>query len=200
MTEPTTQPVRIGGEPMFRDPVRVLDAVPGDPVFAPPTADEVGPAPSITSQLQQALAAPTRRPDVVLEVKERPGVGIRFDCNISDEQRKAWQRRATSKKGGRGGNEGTLDEMLFSAIVVANQARAILFGGEEAPAVDGHPLTFTLRELWDMVGAADAVTAVRALYGNDAHVMGTAGEIALRAGFDDTIEEAEDPTTASSRG
>ena len=71
----------------------------------------------------------------------------------------------------------------------------MLRNGQTA-TVNGRPLTLRDPELWQMVGAVEPKAAVRKLFGNDNHVETTAGEVLLRSGLDDEIEEA-DPQTAS---
>jgi hypothetical protein len=184
MTQPT---IRIGDD----DAAVSLRA---DDVFSPPTPGEVA-GPSPLEQLRKALAAPVAAKPLTLRVPERPGVTLRFSTGITQEQRTAWQKRST-KKSRRQNREDEVDEMNFACLVLANTNEAIAFGGVDAHDRDDTPLTFAMPALWEMVSAADPVSAIRNLFGNDAHVLLASGEVLLASGFDDDLEET-DPTTAS---
>jgi hypothetical protein len=160
-------------------------------VFAPPTADELASGRRTPfDDLKAALEAPVEREPKIVRVPKRPGVTLRFNTDrIDDEKRKAWQKRATKR---RRGSEDEVDEMLFSCLVIANANDGVLFKGIEAQDVEGTPLTFAHRQLWDMVGAGDPATCIRRLFANDAHVLIASGEVLMAAGFDDDL--SVDPT------
>lgn len=181
--------IRVGAPPLVeKEEVRLR----ADEVFAPPAPAEAGASP--LEQLRKALAVPVQQEPITLRVPGRPNVTLRFSTELSNEQRKAWQNRAT-KKSRRQGREDEVDEMLFACLVLANQNEAIAFGGVDAYDSDNNPLTFASPQVWEMVGAADPQGAIRALFGVDAHVLLASGEVLMSAGFDDDLEA--DPTTAS---
>lgn len=179
--------IRVGAEPKPGKAQEALD------VFEPPKPSERGLSP--IEQLRAALAAPAKSEPITLKVPSRPGVTIRYSTVLTQEQRKAWQQRAT-KKSRRQGREDEVDEMLFTCLVLANQMEAIQFDGIDAhdPKTD-EPLTFAQPALWEMVGAENPQECIRKLYANDAHVLTTGGEVLLASGFDDDLDT--DPTTAS---
>lgn len=174
MSDPS--PIRIGHD----------DDLPGVDVFGDPTADEVAAGRvSPYDSLRKALEQPVEKAPKFVKVPKRPGVTLRFDTDrIDDEKRKAWQRRATKKRTGR---EDDIDEMLFACLVIANANDGILWDGVEAQDVEGTPLTFAHRQLWDMVGAAEPQACIRRLFANDAHVLIASGEVLMAAGFDDDL-------------
>lgn len=181
------------------DSPATLSDVDGDPVvrsplYDPPTVAETSEA-SPLEQLRGALAAPVERELLRLRVPTRPGVTLLFDPTFTNDQRKAWQKRAT-KKSRRPDRPDETDEMLFSCLVIANTHRGVEFRGIEAHTPTGNPLTFAHSQLHEMVSAADPEDAIRKLFANDAHVLLASGEILVAAGFDDDLEAA-DPTSAS---
>ncbi len=161
------------------------------PIFAVPQPSERGPSP--LEQLRQTLQQPIERELLKLRVPARAGVTVLYAADFDHEKRKAWQKRAT-RKSRRPGRDDEVDEMLFALIVLANSCRSIQVGGVEAHDAADQPLTFASPALWEMVGAADPQDAIRAFYGNDAHILNTAGEIMLAAGFDDDMEAEGDHT------
>lgn len=185
------------------EPIRIDSGLRADddgpevhPILAAPQPSERGASP--LEALRATLAKPVERELLRLRVPARAGVTVLFSPDFDHEKRKAWQKRAT-RKSRRPGREDEVDEMLFALIVIANCARAIQMDGVEAHDASGQPLTFASPVLWEMVSAADPQDAIRAFYGNDAHILTTAGEIMLAAGFDDDVdaEEEVDPTAAS---
>lgn len=178
--------MRIGAEPT---------ATRDDDLFAPVTVEEANAdAVSALDGLRAALAAPADTPPITIRVPARPGVTIRCHTRMTQEQRKAWQARAKTKKR-RGEDE--VDEMLFAQLVLANTCEAISFNGIDAHDAEDTPLTFRHKQLWDMVNAPDAPSAIRALFAVDAHVLLASGEVLLASGFDDNLNDGEGPTRAS---
>lgn len=181
----TEQPMRIDSG------VRPDENTPVD-LYAPPTEQDRGPSP--LEALAQALQRPVTHKNVELRVPSRPGVTVFYSTELSQEQRKSWQNRAT-KKSRRPDRPDETDEMLFTCLVLANQCRGIAFGGTAAHDENDEPLTFAMPKLWQMVNATDPQDCIRKLYANDAHVLTSGGEVLLAAGFDDEVQA--DPTTAS---
>lgn len=176
---------RVGDEPTSTD------------LFAPPTEEEKGDGMvSALEGLRAALSAPVESPPITIRVPGRPGVTIRCHTRMSQEERKAWQARSKAKKR-RGAGADEVDEMLFAQLVIANTCEAIAFNGTDAHDEEGTPLNFRHRQVWDMVGASDAPTAIRLLFGVDAHVLLASGEVLLASGFDDELNDGEGPTRAS---
>lgn len=176
---------------MSETPYRI-GADPATDLFAPPTAEEASSV-SALEGLRQALATPVETEPKVLRVPSRPGVTIRCHTHMTQEERKAWQKRATKKKRGLGG-ENEVDEMHFAMLVIANTCEAVLFNGVEAHDAEGTPLSFRHKQLWDMVGATDGPSCIRRLFGVDAHILLASGEVLLASGFDDDLGAESDPT------
>lgn len=189
MSHPTFEspesPMRIGSDPADK-PVDLL---------APVTPAEVSAASaSPLEQLKAALAAPAAKERLKLRVPTRPGVGLIFDPNFEDTQRKAWRARATKKRRG----EDDVDEMLFASLILANTNVAVTFNDVEAHDDEGTPLTFRHKQLWDFVGTSSPQECIKRLFANDPHVLLASGEVMLAAGFDDDLRESSvDPTTAT---
>lgn len=182
MSENPTPPLRVGVDPSDR----------ADELFAPPTKAETASVSPIDG-LRAVLAKPVETEPVTLRVPGRKGLKVRFHTRMTQEQRKGWQSRARTKKR-RLGAEPEVDDMLFGLLVIANTCEAILVDDVEATDVEGTPLTFAHRQVWEMVGADDPQDAIRRFYGVDAHVLLTSGEILLASGFDDDLSEDEGPT------
>jgi hypothetical protein len=183
----TESPLRIGDEP-----------TPEPGVFDPPTPAETRSDVSALEALREKLQAPVETEPVVINVPGRPGITIRCHTRMTQEERKAWQKRSEDRKTDRRrrGQDSPIDEMKFACLVLANTCEAILVEGEEAlDDNSGAPLTFASRQLWDMVGAAEPSRAIRNLFGIDAHVLIASGEVILASGFDDDLEVEEGPTT-----
>lgn len=162
-------------------------------LFAPTTPEEVAlTEESALDALRAALAAPVEDDPCIVKVLERPGVSVRFHTRMIQEDRKAWQARATKKKRGR---DDEVNEMLYSCLILANTCEAVLFKGVEAHDSEGTPLTFAHRQLWEMVGAVNPQEAIRKLFVKDAHVLLASGEVLIASGFDDDVSsEGGDPT------
>lgn len=178
-----TEAIRIGD-----DPTTLRQGV---DLFAPPTSEERS-STNPLEELRAALSAPVETPTTTLRVPSRPGVTLRFRCDIDADKRKAWQRRSTSKsrRGGAGRDE--VDEMLFAMLVLANTHEAVQFNGVDAHDEEDTPLTFAHAQLWDMVGARDPQDCIRKLFANDAHVLLASGDVLIASGFDDDLDA--DPT------
>lgn len=181
-------------QPDFRVGVDADDAPPAltpSQVFASPTKEEASSG-SVLEGLRDALSAPVVTEPVTLRVPGRPGVTIRCHTRMSQEERTAWRKRST-KRSRRPGKEEEVDEMGFACLVIANTCEAVSFEGIDAADSEGTPLTFRHAQLWQMVGSSDPASAIRKLFGVDAHVLIASGEVLLESGFDDDLQ-ASDPT------
>lgn len=182
--------IRIGDD----EPTRGLTP---DEVFAAPSAEErAHGSVSALDGLRAALqsdAVEALEP-VTLKVPRRPGVSLAFMPAIEDDDRKAWLRRSTKKSRRSAGND-EVDELQFAGLVLANTCVEVRFDGEAAVDGEGTPLTFRHKMLWDMLGAHEPLTAIRALFASDAHVLVASNDVLLSAGYDDDLT-SEDPTQA----
>ena len=85
----------------------------------------------------------------------------------------------------------------FNRLLIARFTTQIEWHQERFEDDQGVPWTFASRELQELLGAADAPSAVAKLFGSDAYVAAIASELMDRAGFgnDAAVEVMEDPTT-----
>lgn len=163
-------------------------------------ADELSPF----DALAQQLAQPAERKDLLtLKIKQRQNVALRFDPNITSEDRKIWRNRAKERPSGNRarrraltGDDTEVDPFLFSCLAIAHTNTAVLMNGQEV-RLDGQPLTLRDERLWQMMKQMSPEAAIKWLYGNDSHIENTAGEIILASGIDDEMEEV-DPTAGAS--
>lgn len=166
------------------EPARPLGIVetPADDVTAPPRS-------SLLDALRDDLARETDDDFVLLTVPARPAYTVRYSAKVSYEQFGSWAKRSEDKSKPNG-----MNLLRFGAIVLANCCRGILRDGEEI-LTDGQPLTFTSKALHELLGVDDNVQAVKAFYGNDAHVITSGTEVISEAGYGDQISQVDaDPT------
>ena len=152
------------------------------------------------SALKERLSTKVRRPELLLEVPERPGVFLIIDPNISaKEELKAWRTEA-----GDGKKQG-MDMALFATIVIARKTVGIVIDEEEQFDENNFPVTFATPAIRDFLNV-DGVDeeffrpypqAVKAMYGLDPHVQSAAEAILEAAGYGDDVKTAENPTTNS---
>ena len=85
----------------------------------------------------------------------------------------------------------------FNRLLVARFCVGIEWHGEQLQDDDGTAWTFASKQVQEIAGAADAPTAVSALYGSDAYVGVIAAQLMDLAGFgnESAVEVVEDPTT-----
>jgi hypothetical protein len=148
-------------------------------------------APSVLDQLKDVLSKKIERPEVFVEVPERPGVTIRVSPNITQHQMRAWRKQSgeDSKNG--------MDATKFAATVVGQTCTGIAFNNEIAEDEQGRPFTFGSKAIMEMVGATRPIPdAVINFFGIEPHVESAALAILDAAGFSDTVE-AVDPTKIS---
>lgn len=141
-------------------------------------------------ELREALGKKIERPQVLIEVPERPSVKVLVTPNIEQRQLREWRKRAGE------GTKNGMDTTLFSAILVATLTRGIYFGDEEMLSENGDPLTFASPEIKDMLDVTRPVPeGVKAMFGIDAHVEAAAYAIMEAAGLGDSVEVDDNPLT-----
>lgn len=148
---------------------------------------------TLLDKLAATVAEKVRRKDIFINVPERPGVTLKISPNISQSQVRKWRREAgeESKNG--------MDATKFATYVIGHTTEAILFNDQEVKNEEGFDLNFASEEVLAMTKTNRPIPdAVRAFFGLDPHVEAAALAILDAAGFGDTIEPAEDPTTKSS--
>lgn len=163
------------------------DILVGTPKTAP--LDVPQDEPTLLSALKNSLSKKVARPDILLEVPERPEMVIRYSPNITQHQIKQWRRNS-----GDGRKEG-LDGVRFSCHVLANTCTGILLQGQEVTE-NGAPVTFSHESVMQMLGVGKVFDCVRETYGIDPHVEAAAIAVLDAAGFNDSVDQV-DPTKAS---
>jgi hypothetical protein len=125
---------------------------------------------------------------VTYSVPKRPGLEVRFGANIPEASLKLW-RRATKNKAEPLG----VDQLRWSATVLANQCREIIRNGEVVVDAEGEPVGF--EAFVDALGASSILDAVIRFYKRDNDVIKAAGAVLIAAGWDG--DDFPDPTPAS---
>lgn len=144
---------------------------------------------SILDQLKEVISKKVSRPEILIDVPERPGVKLRISPNISQNQLKSWQRQCGSE------SKSGLDGVKFACTVIGQTTRGIILNGVEV-FEDGRPLGFASPSVLSMTGASRAIPeCVQGFFGLDPHLESAALAIIDAAGYGDTIEaEKENPT------
>lgn len=158
---------------------------------------EVAPGTTMSNPLDELAAAITeevRNPDLTLAVPLRPGMSLRYDTNIdADTELMQWRRRSHDKS-----QPDNFNILKMSCIVIANCCKAVVFKDVEPTGSDGQPITFNSTEMFEWTKTKRAIDAVKALFGNDAHVLATAQDIIEAAGYGDEMMEPEEGPTKRS--
>lgn len=159
-------------------------------ISAPAFTEEVE-TDNVLEQLKAVVSKKVMRPEIFINVPERPGVQLVISPNITQQQLKAWQKNsgAETKNG--------IDATKFACQVIGHTTRGIYLNGEEV-FEDGKSLGFASPSILKMTGAARALPdAVMAFFGLDPHVEAAALAIIDAAGYGDTVEQTENPTKQS---
>ncbi len=138
-------------------------------------------------KLKGELSKKVRRPEIHLEVPERPNMVIRYSPNINQNQVRAWRRNSgeDTKNG--------MDATKFACYVIANTCSGILLDGELVTDHNSEPMVFGSDPIMKMVDADRVQDAIRAIYVVEPHIEATALAIMEAAGFNDSVEQV-DPT------
>lgn len=146
---------------------------------------------NVLDQLKAVIEKNVKRPDILLNVPERPGVTLLISPNVTQNQIKSWQKNSgmDSKNG--------IDATKFACQVIGNTTQGIFLNGEEV-FENGKSLGFASPSILKMTGAARALPdAVQKFFGLDPHVEAAALAIIDAAGYGDTVEQQENPTKQS---
>lgn len=160
---------------------------PAKPASAHNDLTDVGETPKVLDQLRTELKKKVRRPDVYLEVPERPSMAIRFSPNITQHQIKAWRRNSgeDSKAG--------LDSVKFACYVLANTCTGILINNDVVTDTEGHDVIFGDETIIDMLEVKTVSEAIKAIFVVEPHIEGAALAVMEAAGYNDSVEQV-DPT------
>ena len=144
--------------------------------------------PTVLDRLRDQLSKKIERPEILIEVPERPGVAIQVSPNITQHQLRAWRRNSgeNTKNG--------FDPTKFACYVIGHTCTGIYVDGEEALNENGSPLSFASPEILDMTNTTRPIPeCVQAFFGIDPHVESAALVIMDAAGYGDEVEQV-DPT------
>jgi hypothetical protein len=160
-----------------------MDGTDNDEMYSHP----VDSGESTLSKLRNELTKKVRRPEIFLEVPERPSMAVRYSPNINQNQVRAWRRNSgeDTKNG--------MDATKFACYVLANTCTGVIMDGELAKDDRGDELVFGSDEIMKMVGAERVQEAIRAIYVVEPHIEATALAVMEAAGFNDSVEQV-DPT------
>lgn len=144
--------------------------------------------PTVLEQLKSVVSKKVERPNVYIEVPERPGVNLVISPNITQHQIKSWRKNAgeDSKNG--------MDTVKFAAYVVGNTTVGIMMNGEIVTDENGYEVNFASPAILQMTQTSRPVPdCVAAFFGIEPHVEAAAVAIMEAAGYGDSID-AVDPT------
>ena len=80
---------------------------------------------NILDQLKAVIGKVVKRPDIFINVPERPGVTLLISPNITQNQIRAWQKNAGSE------TKNGIDATKFACQVVGHTTRGVFLNGEE---------------------------------------------------------------------
>ena len=147
---------------------------------------------TVLDSLRSELKKEIRNQPVTLSVPSRDGMSIVYDTNIEANNLQAWRKACADKK-----MPDNFDGLRFSCIILANQAKQVLFKGKVATDEDDKELNFRNGKFLEMLDAPRAVEGVRKLYGIDGHIFIAADTILRAAGYDSESQDQTDPTLIS---
>lgn len=144
---------------------------------------------TVLDRLRAELSKKVERPQIFIDVPERPGISLRISPNISQHQMRSWRKNSgeNTKNG--------FDPTKFACYVVGHTCTGIFIEGEEAESEDGYALTFASPEILEMTNSTRPIPeCVQAFFGIDPHVEAAALTIMDAAGYGDEVDQV-DPTT-----
>jgi hypothetical protein len=171
----------------------MTDATFHAPGTRPTDHDDEGPArPGETTLLEDLAAELTAELEDELEpieVPERPGWSVVYSKAITNDNIKAWRKRAKDGK--------NVDELRLACIILGNQCRRLVRNGVTITAGE-EAVTFASPAFHGLYGVGTARDAIRAFYGRDGHVLMAANRVVEAAGYGAELEDVdEDPTDGS---
>lgn len=148
---------------------------------------------TVLDSLKNELKKEIKNKPITLMVPSRDGVSVVFDANIEASNLQTWRKACNNKS-----MPDNFDGLRFSCIVIANQAKNIIFNGKIATDEENNDLNFKNPKFLEMLDAPRAVEGVRKLYGVDGHIFIAADQILRAAGYDsDSQGQQADPTLVS---
>ena len=147
---------------------------------------------NVLSALKAVISKSVKRPDVFIEVPERPGVAIRVSPNITQHQLRSWRKNAGED------TKAGMDTVKFACAVVGHTTTGIAMNQEIVTDDRGTELTFASPEILAMTNTQRPLPdCVKAFFGIEPHIEAAAVAIMEAAGYGDTVDTA-DPTKTSS--
>lgn len=151
---------------------------------------DIAPEVTMLDSLEAALSKKVAKEPVVLTVKGRPGITMRFDPTIEFELFQKWTTNAA-----KGRKDGSLDYMKMALVVISHSNTAVLINGNTVEDKEGNPLTIRSPRVHEMlkVPVGGVAHAIRAMYESDGHAIQAMRIIIEKAGYavDADIEEEE---------
>lgn len=149
---------------------------------------------SILDRMKAELDARKAASAQIVELRHDAIPEVTLFCRVPNDGEKMAEVVEVADKRAKGKNTGT---MWFNRLVVAHYTVAIEWHGERLTNDSGVELTFASKQLQELLNAADAPSAVFALFGSDAHVGVIATKLVEMGGFgnDAALEVVDDPTT-----
>jgi hypothetical protein len=145
---------------------------------------------TVFDDLEAALQTPIEEKIESLPVPARPGVFIRYNCDIPFDTLKRWMKSAREKTGKK-----EVDPHKLALIVLHAQCRGIEFekdGKKTEYTKGGQSHTFDSEVVQNLVKTMGGWSgAVQSMYGNDGHMMMTMNRVLTEAGYGDI--DLDDP-------
>ena len=139
--------------------------------------------------LRAALKRQAHKEPTTLPVPSRPGVGVKFDCNLDSSLLARWYRSASKAN--------DPDPLRVAVNVIVNQMRGLVFNGVEVNDDEGKPITTrtaTIREFLGLGGQATPTEVLRSLYGSDGYIQSVSNKVLELCGYGEVDLEEENPT------
>lgn len=115
----------------------------------------------------------------VWDIPERPNWQVEFNCYISSDEFKQFQRQASGAKNRKarrsGSGTGDIDQFELAAIMIQEKSTAILYKGEKIADQDGDDMTLRSNEFVEFMQGTKA--------GGDVQTSAHAIEAFLTAGY-----------------
>ena len=147
--------------------------------------------------LKDDLAKEVVKEPVFIDVQTRAGYVAQFDPTFSGAQIEGWRKRSQDRSKVDG-----VDSVKLAGLVLANTSTGLFKDGRQLRDADGDPLTFRHVALLEATGAGrNAVAAVRAFYGDDAHMSAHSEQVLVASGWGEaatTTDAIVDPTQTRS--
>lgn len=138
--------------------------------------------------LKKVIEKTVKRPNIYIEVPERPGVSICVSPNITQNQLKNWRKSAGDE------TKNGMDTIKFATSVIGHTTVGIAFNDELVLDENGNQITFASAEVLAMTNTTRPLPdCVLAFFGIEPHVEAAAVVIMEASGYGDSVDTV-DPT------